>query len=128
MTRSVLSALENFVTFSGKPDRLSLFLLMYWSSSRIYFKKGQLLQIISEVAVRNCSLKCSCLNHFTNFREIIRGRVILLAKNQKIIYFYGRCLDDFLKLFRAAFLTFSGDCFLRKKNLSEAAVRRCCLK
>ena len=36
---SVLSALENFVTFSRKPERLSTFLIMYWSSSP-HLRKG----------------------------------------------------------------------------------------
>ena len=55
---SALRALENIVTFLGKPDWLSPFLLMYWSCSPGFlFKKGRLSQIISKVAVQKCSLR-----------------------------------------------------------------------
>ena len=56
---NVLSALENVVTLSGKPDWLSPFLLMYFlnSSSEVFFKMAVYLK------------------HFTNFRESIRDGV-----------------------------------------------------
>ena len=63
-----LSALENFVIFSGKPDWLNSFLLMYWQlQPEFLFKKGQLWQIISRVAVGKCSLKCNCFETFYKF-------------------------------------------------------------
>ena len=78
----VLSDLENFVTFSRKPDRLSPFLLMYWSCSlHFYLRKGDFHRKSQKWPFGSFLLNVAVLKHFTNFREIIRGGVFLLPKN-----------------------------------------------
>ena len=59
----MLSALENFVTFSGKPDWLSPFLLMHWSCSQhFYLRKGGFPN--REAVGQSCSLKKGVLKNF----------------------------------------------------------------
>ena len=73
--------------------------------------------------------KLAPMKHISqNSQETISGGVVLFAKIKKIYYLNGLFLLKFLKFFRAAFLTLSGDCFCGTKNLHEAAVRRSSLK
>ena len=61
-------------------------------------------QIISEAAVRMCSLKEPFWKIQENSQEITRGGVLSIATK-------NNTLGDFLKFFRAAILTFLGACF-----------------
>ena len=60
------------------------------------------------------------LKHFTNVRETIRGGVFLLCKKYLLLRTFSW---KFFRIFQSSFfLTLSGDCFYRTKNLPKTAV------
>ena len=60
------------------------------------------------------------LKHFTNVRETIRGGVLLLSKKYLLLRTFSW---EFFRIFQSSFfLTVSGDCFRRTKNLPKTAV------
>ena len=89
------------MTFSGKPDWSSPFVLRYWSCNQHFdlrkgrFPKSQCLEEFFKMAVY--------LKHFTNFLETIRGGVFLLAKFLKNIYSYRSFLEIFFQIFQSSY-------------------------
>ena len=83
------------------------------------FKKRLLFEIISKVAARKCSLKWSFISNISKISgkpSVVR---CFLARIQRSIYSFGRVPENFLKFFRAAFLTLSTIACVEQKTFQK---------
>ena len=88
-----LSALENFVTFSVKPDWLGSFLLMncVGAATCVFIQERAAFAENHKSSRSELFFKIAVLKHFTNFPKTIRGGVFLLGKINKLYILLWTC-------------------------------------
>ena len=84
-----LSALENFVIFSGKPDWLRPFLLMCRSCILHFYLR---IRVAFRDNLKSSRSEVSCFETFHNFSKTIRGGVFTAQKMKfSIKDFFSKC-------------------------------------